>query len=59
MSLLLATDFAPEALLDWAEQLREALPGETVLTQRSPEMAASRWRSSPTRPRARCKGCRG
>ena len=37
MSLLLATDFAPDALLAWAEQLREALPGETVLTQRSPE----------------------
>jgi len=37
MSLVLATDFAPEALRDWAEQLREALPGETVLTERSPE----------------------
>jgi glyoxylate/hydroxypyruvate reductase A len=37
MSLLLATDFAPDALRAWAEQLREALPGETVLTERSPE----------------------
>ena len=37
MSLLLATDFAPDALQAWADQLREALPGETVLTQRSPE----------------------
>jgi glyoxylate/hydroxypyruvate reductase A len=37
MSLLLATDFASDALQAWADQLREALPGETVLTHRSPE----------------------
>ncbi|HET7794365.1 MAG TPA: glyoxylate/hydroxypyruvate reductase A, partial [Rhizobacter sp.] len=37
MSLLLATDFTPEELEAWAAELREALPGETVLTQRSPE----------------------
>ncbi|MBC7956646.1 MAG: glyoxylate/hydroxypyruvate reductase A [Cytophagales bacterium] len=41
MSLLLATDFAPDTLQDWAAQLREALPGETVLTQRSTEHDAS------------------
>lgn len=35
MSLLLATDFAPDALARWADELRQALPGETVLTQRS------------------------
>ncbi len=36
MSLLLVTDFALDALRRWADQLREALPRETVLTQRSP-----------------------
>lgn len=36
MSLLLATDFAPEALAAWAEQLRAALPGVPVLTERHP-----------------------
>ncbi|MBX3621433.1 MAG: glyoxylate/hydroxypyruvate reductase A [Rhizobacter sp.] len=36
MSLLLATDFAPEALQHWAAQVREALPGLTVHTERSP-----------------------
>lgn len=36
MSLLLATDFAPEALATWAEQLRAALPGVPVLTERHP-----------------------
>jgi glyoxylate/hydroxypyruvate reductase A len=40
MSLLLATDFAPETLEAWAAELREALPGETVLTQRAPEQDA-------------------
>jgi glyoxylate/hydroxypyruvate reductase A len=36
MSLLLATDFAPDMLQAWADTLSEALRGETVLTQRSP-----------------------
>ncbi len=36
MSLLLATDFAPDALAAWAEQLRAALPGVTVHTARDP-----------------------
>lgn len=36
MSLLLVTDFAPEALEAWAAQLRAALPGTTVVTQRTP-----------------------
>jgi glyoxylate/hydroxypyruvate reductase len=36
MSLLLATDFAPEALQRWAEQVREGLPGIDVVTARSP-----------------------
>ncbi|MEO8154090.1 MAG: glyoxylate/hydroxypyruvate reductase A [Rhizobacter sp.] len=40
MSLLLATDFAPAALQEWATLLREALPDETVLTQRSPAQDA-------------------
>ena len=40
MSLLLATDFAPDALQEWATLLREALPDETVLTQRSPAQDA-------------------
>lgn len=35
MSLLLATDFAPDALAAWADQLRAALPGVAVLTARS------------------------
>ena len=35
MSLLLAADFTPDALQDWAAELRTVLPGETVLTQRS------------------------
>lgn len=35
MSLLLATDFSPDALQRWAEQVREALPGMTVITARS------------------------
>lgn len=35
MSLLLATDFAPDTLSAWAEQLRAALPGVPVLTERS------------------------
>lgn len=36
MSLLLVTDFEPEALDAWAAQLRVALPGTTVLTSRTP-----------------------
>ncbi len=36
MSLLLATDFAPEALAAWADTLRAALPGVAVHTERSP-----------------------
>lgn len=36
MSLLLVTDFASEALEAWAAQLRAALPGTTVVTQRTP-----------------------
>lgn len=36
MSLLLATDFAPETLAAWAAQLRAALPGVEVLAERSP-----------------------
>jgi glyoxylate/hydroxypyruvate reductase A len=36
MSLLLATDFAPDTLAAWAEQLRVALPGVPVLTERKP-----------------------
>jgi glyoxylate/hydroxypyruvate reductase A len=36
VSLLLATDFTPDALQAWAAELRTALPSETVLTQRSP-----------------------
>jgi glyoxylate/hydroxypyruvate reductase A len=35
MSLLLATDFAPEPLAAWAAQLRAALPGVAVHTARS------------------------
>jgi glyoxylate/hydroxypyruvate reductase A len=34
MSLLLATDFDAQTLASWAEQLRAALPGTTVLTTR-------------------------
>lgn len=41
MSLLLATDFAPDVLQAWADELSEALRGETVLTQRSPTHDAS------------------
>lgn len=40
MSLLLATDFATDTLHEWAALLREALPDETVLTQRSPAQDA-------------------
>lgn len=37
MSLLLATDFAPDVLSAWSDRLRAALPGITVLTERSAE----------------------
>ena len=37
MNLLLATDFAPDELQAWAAELRTALPGFTVLTERSAE----------------------
>lgn len=36
MSLLIAADFAPEALHRWADQVRELLPGITVHTARDP-----------------------
>lgn len=36
MSLLLATDFSPEAQAEWAAELRAALPGVRVLTERNP-----------------------
>lgn len=41
MSLLLATDFAPDELQRWADELSESLRGETVLTQRSAAHDAS------------------
>jgi len=41
VSLLLATDFAPDVLQRWADELSESLRGEKVLTQRSPAHDAS------------------